>query len=1573
MGYVHTPHGPGQITGKRTVRGRTEWEVTGSYFRVWLDGTKLSAMPNMGGDDQTYPEHDQAPQHQRSEQEFNWDKEHNLAGDPYKDARRYYAELGEDVMENNSVRLPYNPDPQYDATMADYDSTIQPGQHIDADDRLHPADSLDFDDVSNSEAGPWPGPDPDLFAKDAYRHLGVGPAPEANGSTGPMDLSSEMGPIGSGGFNATDNGMMDAISSGGGGMEGWAGAGQHEGRRYATDYQGEDYSPDIEHAEVYDGPGALAPGHSDLWKGHGAPDGVHQGRVANAEEQEGDVSDADEWLKHHPDPGPTDDPAEQADRKREQNFDNTEAERLDRAAMFDRPAGLSDRYASYHPPADHFNDPVQQFRDDPMGFLRRRAFAYQEAGLDHETGEWMRLVEADVDTREAAWKDVRTKALRLREAGAVSVKDLDNDRIYASVNGDHGTYDVMIVKGSDFNPSWNGGGSQGISNWSCSCDWGKWAFKRQQTYVGRLCSHGYAAYLEMQSRHQTKHDPVKKGNPYRSAGRMDVVRSILDSHQAQEIDGTLVDVQTANLLGQIYDKGSDQTKQAIETAPLDKVVDTAWKLTAAANGGKFFDYGHGDDLSSTGQETLFNHYEPQSAGSSSHSDPEPGLFGEPTPVGSGHPFGEGDAWGSYEQGYGGTGARPGETPGNPFAALGWDDRNNGDSMGASMEDRFEYPDSGVLSHDPGDDRGLHGVGGSGGSDYDERTKASDEYANRTDDGKDDYTATNRYANPKNLGDYLHPRGDKHDELDEKVQRGDYWKNPQDYGRDDDEDDHPDIKHFGYHEADILQLHPQSLTPDANEIMHDGLHPHEEWDVTKDERKTTGPDQIMARIRMASDEALLDKLRNLVDTPQHEDFGNMDQRNQEIRDVVDELHDRGYAASPMVAMLHQAEDFGGDDDRRDLQEGFAGSGPAPKYWMSDSESYVDEHERPHFTDVTDLDGDVNTYVKGRDKVSNLLASYDFLERTADGGLPGANIDPSKPVPTSVPPGETNPGPPTADPTKPVTVGPGGGASPGLPMNGAPSSPASAPLGGSPPGSNLGGGTPAPTTGWAAPGSGGGSPTATMPPAGNQNGNAWGGATSGPGQPVAPAPAGPSTSAGSSSATGGENDAPKGAGGGTPDMSGLMNGLGMGMGIAGDIGGLASGFMNMIPGLGGGGGGLGGAGLGGIADSLGGLPGDLSGAMGDLDKLNLTSSYEWLERTATELDSEGNTVSTDGTPFFQQYVPSVTGKPDAVAPPGAAQVSGPQVQAGPAGPPPSGPGAFAGDYGGAAVGDSGAGHADGGMHRGTGGGAPAAPAPAGPATATPAAPAAPTEGGGGGTAAPAAPSAPVSQQSGTTGGGAAAPGGGGGPSGAIDTSSPYTVQSGDTLSGISDRAGLGAGNYQGLADSNNISNPNLIMPGQTINFGAGAGADTGGSTWADAFGPGTGTGGADIAGGGGSNPMGATPTPGGDGGANALPSTGGTDMGAPAPAGADMHTSGYITNDDSDVVRQFQAGFTEWEVQSSVTGVDNFDIASAAQDHLAKVAGRNYTFSEQAELMNERHPLGARNLDDLDLAGTHYLDD
>lgn len=148
------------------------------------------------------------------------------------------------------------------------------------------------------------------------------------------------------------------------------------------------------------------------------------------------------------------------------------------------------RHNSTDPNSESF-----QFHASPLDFLNRKASILESnTGLDPDIGEYQLVVEADRVIREAAWKDVRSKALRLRREGKIEVKEINPEAILARVEGDHGTYDTQIIRGNIFDL-----GGQSVTAWSCSCEWGKWAFKRKRTLVGRLCSHGYAAYLELQS------------------------------------------------------------------------------------------------------------------------------------------------------------------------------------------------------------------------------------------------------------------------------------------------------------------------------------------------------------------------------------------------------------------------------------------------------------------------------------------------------------------------------------------------------------------------------------------------------------------------------------------------------------------------------------------------------------------------------------------------------------------------------------------------------------------------------------------------------------------------------------------------------------------------------------------------------------------------------------------------------------------------------------------------------------------------------------------------------------------
>jgi len=63
----------------------------------------------------------------------------------------------------------------------------------------------------------------------------------------------------------------------------------------------------------------------------------------------------------------------------------------------------------------------------------------------------------------------------------------------------------------------------------------------------------------------------------KTAARIDTLRSIVENHQHQTIDGMLVDAMTAQRLVQVFDALSDANKAKFDSVPLDRLVDLAWK------------------------------------------------------------------------------------------------------------------------------------------------------------------------------------------------------------------------------------------------------------------------------------------------------------------------------------------------------------------------------------------------------------------------------------------------------------------------------------------------------------------------------------------------------------------------------------------------------------------------------------------------------------------------------------------------------------------------------------------------------------------------------------------------------------------------------------------------------------------------------------------------------------------------------------------------------------------------------------------------------------------------------------
>jgi LysM repeat protein len=379
----------------------------------------------------------------------------------------YYAALG-DVDESNSTTLPYDYEPQHPTEMFSTESTMTPDHDVDLDERMRPTNSV----TGESAELPYdyPGPNPDLFAKSAsyrtaspgsYRHY-VQWADEAGLQPGQAETADLYGNThGVDGF-----GLMEKFN------------GQHQAaNKHEEGEEGEDHENWFEREEAK---------HPRLTKD------IERGA------EFGSATAGGAFL---------------------QDLMQPAADAVLGVLSSRRPAGLSDKYIDLPPIMAAANDPVAQFRADPVGYMERTAYRIESStGLDPRIAQYMDLVEADSMIREAAWSDVRQKAMRLRREGAVDVIDIQPQQIYANVTGDNGTYSVMIHKGTSL-PDFTGG--HDISNWFCGCEWGKWAFKRKRTFVGRLCSHGLAAYFTMQSAHMSK-QPRQQKLPNRAKPKRDM-------------------------------------------------------------------------------------------------------------------------------------------------------------------------------------------------------------------------------------------------------------------------------------------------------------------------------------------------------------------------------------------------------------------------------------------------------------------------------------------------------------------------------------------------------------------------------------------------------------------------------------------------------------------------------------------------------------------------------------------------------------------------------------------------------------------------------------------------------------------------------------------------------------------------------------------------------------------------------------------------------------------------------------------------------------------------------------------
>lgn len=444
----------GEIVERESVRGHTQVLVAGKGFRIWVDEHKtrrVAATP--------FPQDE-------------WQSEH--------------------VDKDNSTTLPYNPEPQAPADLFSHSPNILPGEYeIDRDDRLHPADSLSFDERSEDKG---PGPARELFAASPVYPPGAFGPDDDGESVDFADLVADVYP------------EYDRLKDL---QEMAAGYSYEEDSPYSAEIQ--KLKRQRRASTHYANPAALA---VPIARAVGPAIG---GQLLGDDEEDDSKEfnkilrgDQDEYDQGLVDKGRDESPLGMV--------------------PFLASADLSldkNRYATWILDAanvDHYNDPVQRFRDDPIREIHRQGSVFLDAH-DPEAEQYGMLIEADKEMREAAWADVRDKAKRLRSQGAIDVHDIAPDRIYASVKGDNAVYDVMVKKGGEFGGFGNG---QSVADYSCSCQWGRWAFKRQYKFVGRMCSHALAAYHEMQSQHYKDNPIRRKRTASRTAGAVEDYKSWLD-------------------------------------------------------------------------------------------------------------------------------------------------------------------------------------------------------------------------------------------------------------------------------------------------------------------------------------------------------------------------------------------------------------------------------------------------------------------------------------------------------------------------------------------------------------------------------------------------------------------------------------------------------------------------------------------------------------------------------------------------------------------------------------------------------------------------------------------------------------------------------------------------------------------------------------------------------------------------------------------------------------------------------------------------------------------------------------
>ena len=1015
---VQTHLGIGEIVERSSVRGRSQVRVAGRGFSVWLDAKDVRTAAG------TY--------------------ENDLAS--------------ETVNESNSTTLPYNPDPQVEGIL-DTQSTIVPGDYeVDADERLHPSNSLSFEDRSEPSG---PQPNPDLFAKGGR---------VANERAEEYQRKHDRGgPDGLGEDDDPDWALNDGIPRGPQVHPRWTDELQvqphdrslqdHRRPRQAT--LGEEIDALSDEEQHRRGvPWWLQTNGVDPQTGESVPD-VPVIDKNFRDESVRQFREEQKRMRHHkgqalsryrqPSPDlfakgssrtarfhyagpelvlPVADEAlpevlppilgqgdEEEDPREDTSFGGNHSD-LVQHGIDESPLGpiveplqkvlgsrgdlteaLGPKYATWMLEArvDHYNDPIQRFRDDPEGEIQRLGHIMSDT-LDEDTKHYGMLIEADKEMREAAWTDVRAKASRLRQAGAVHVLDYSPGQIYASVDGDHGTYDVMVKRGNEYT------GDTKVSDWNCFCKWGSWAFRRQYKHVGRLCSHALAALDEMQSRdHQ--------GNPGKFQ-RLRLASKITDEFTTWAKNNDInIDIESVSdfllenpdltdaEIEDLYRYVSDNpTRREVRdyTDPVD------WPETLTTQPKRLSpslifpaEDGEGDrhemvdvqkdDRKTTGpgqimtsSQRVADSDQPKDIADMMGVDPVstplttnpfagggydmgalPGVKGGPntSPVTPDDPTG-GILSGPYVGG-GGTPTPP--APGNA----------GGDSSGSSWWDSSPGAASPASGGAAPSTPGTTGGGAAAGSNW----TANDIAAGSIPTGQD-YTikpgdTLAEIAQGAGYGGNYQALADQNSIADpNKINAGDTLKIP---GLDvpaagagdanaasgdvgvaaggaavgDSEAGTPHGLSGGAAPGPADTTTPgstPSVTPDVG-TPPVVAPPLEGADLTNPGLTPPATPEKVSRYLYAEDFEI-DPLEELRDISGERGLGSAREHNDHVRKLVDALHDDyRMDASQMVAAL---------EVEGDPHQGFTGSGSNPKYVWGTSEEYVNKNEKPHQVDVTDLD-------------------------------------------------------------------------------------------------------------------------------------------------------------------------------------------------------------------------------------------------------------------------------------------------------------------------------------------------------------------------------------------------------------------------------------------------------------------------------------------------------------------------------------------------------------------------------------------------------------------------------------------